>query len=101
MAERLNKMSIEMTANVEVIGINSYLVSNVVKHAIKVAGMIDKASYTKQVRTENGDWTDEVDENGNKVIKYRSLSDTDMADLVQTSKFLNTLMKAFTGEDDK
>lgn len=101
MAEKLNKMSIEMTANVEVIGINSYLVANVIKHAIKLQNMLDKASYTKQVRTENGDWTDEVDENGNKVIKYRSLSDADMVDLVQTSKFLNILTKEFTGEDDK
>ena len=98
---KINKMSVKMTADVEVLGVNTYLVSNVVKHAIVLNNIISRLAYNDTVKNEDGKWVDKLDENGNKIVRYYQTNEDDIREIAKASEFLNTLMEAFTSEDDK
>lgn len=71
--KKIQISTVEQTANVEVLNINTYLVSKILNAKIRLEIALKNAEYTPTKKNDEGNWVDELDENGNKVITYRNI----------------------------
>ena len=69
--------TVEMKANVQVINVNAYLITKVVKAQILLENLLKNTIDVKQEYCENEDgkkgWVDVFDEDGKPVPEYRSI----------------------------
>jgi hypothetical protein len=82
-------------ANIQVIELNSYLISKVIRAAVTLENAINKKEKTKWDDTAQK--TVKVTENGNPVYDYKSV-DGKLLD-TKVLPILNDLVKAFEEED--
>lgn len=95
----------ERTANVQIISVNAYLIARAIKVQVKMQSALDgtkKPVYERDaegniVRDENGDKVQKKDEKGNLVYTYdRYLkSELDVQALHEAMEFLNELCQSF------
>lgn len=91
--------TIEKTANVQVIELNTYIVSKVLKAQMRLSDALEKAKHTKQeyklVDEETGKkaWVDTLDEKGNPIVEYHAIDGEMLNDDVMP--LLDELVKAF------
>lgn len=97
--KKIQVSTVEMNANVEVINVNTYFVSKVVKAYIRLKDALEQAKHTKQEfkmvdeKTGKKEWVDVLDENANPIIEYRTIDGNMINDDVMP--LLNELVEAF------
>lgn len=69
--------TVKMNANVQVINVNAYLITKIVKAQIRLKNLLEDSVFNKQYceTTDDGKkkWVDVLDENENPVQQYRSV----------------------------
>lgn len=88
--------TVEMNANVQVINVNAYLITKIVKAQVLLENLLKGAITNKQeYREVDGEkkWVDVLDENGKPVPEYESVSSEPLhKDILP---LLNELVEAF------
>lgn len=75
MANKIQVKTVEMTANVEVIPMNSYIVARCVRTHAFVKNLVEtNKSERKTYNEEHKEWEKALDENGNQMYNYRNVS---------------------------
>lgn len=89
--------TVEMNANVQVINVNAYLITKVVKAQIRLENLLRNTIDIKQEYRETDDgkkqWVDVLDENGKPVPEYRSVDSEPLHK--EILPLLNELVAAF------
>ena len=96
--KKIQITTVKQTCDVQVIGINAYLIAKAIKAQIAVENAVEEAKRTKtKYNEETKQYEDVLDKNGNKVIEYNSIKGRIIAEKVLP--FLNELVEAFEEGD--
>lgn len=94
MEKKIQVSTVKMTADVEVINVNSYLVANVVRAFDAVDSIIDNGKHQAEKYDETEKkWKKQFDANGNPVYQYNDGTVQVVEERVYP--FLKELLKAF------
>lgn len=94
MANKIQVKTVEMNANVEVIPMNSYLVAKCVRTHAYVKGLVEQTKHKRQkYNEETKKWEKVLDENGNQVYDYNSVSGKELEEHILP--LLDEFMAAF------
>ena len=89
--------TVEMNSNVQVINVNAYLITKVVKAQIQLENLLRNTIDIKQEYRETDDgkkqWVDVLDENGKPVPEYRGVDSEPLHK--EILPLLNELVNAF------
>lgn len=86
--------TIKQTADVQVLGINAYLISKIMRAQITLSNLVNDAKHEKQhYDKENEKWVKDVDDKNNPIIEYNCIKGQPLAE--QVLPILTEIVEAF------
>ena len=99
---KIQVSTVTKQANVQVIELNAYAITKIVKAQIRLKDALENAEHIKQeykvIDDETGgkEWVNVLDENGNEIVEYRNIDGNMLNNEVMP--LLQELVDAFEGE---
>lgn len=89
--------TVKQTADVQVLGINAYLISKIMRAQITLSNLVNDAKHEKQhYDKENEKWVKDLDDKNNPIIEYTNVKGQPLAE--QVLPVLTEIVEAFEAE---